>query len=81
MKKGLLIPPHWALQGQFLFLHLGEHAVFFRYSRDISSFGIKISEKGDDWGKGVISGNEKEVYEAFQNAFMQMIDSIQIKIQ
>jgi hypothetical protein len=81
MKKGLLIPPHWALQGQFLFLYLGEHAVFFRYSKDISSFGIKISEKGDDWGKGVISRNEKKVYEAFQNAFMEMIDSIQMKIQ
>jgi len=80
-KKGLFIPSHWALQGQFLFLYQGEHAVFFRYSKDIDSFGIRISGKGDDWGKGVISGNEKRVYETFQNTFMQMMDSIQIKIR
>jgi hypothetical protein len=80
-KKGLFIPAHWALQGQFLFLYQVEHAVFFRYSKDIDSFGIRISGKGDDWGKGVISGNEKRVYEIFQNTFMQMMDSIQIKIK
>ena len=81
VKKGTVIPPHWALQGQFLFLYQGEHAVFFRYSKDINSFGIKISEKGDDWEKGVISGNQKKVYETFQKAFMQMIESIHIKVQ
>jgi len=80
-EKGLFIPPHWALQGQFLFLYQGENAVFLRYSKDTGSFGIKISEKGDDWEKGMISGNEKRVYEAFQKTFMQVIDSIQIKIQ
>ena len=79
VKKGLIIPSRWALQGQFLFLYQGEHAVFFRYSKDINSFGIKVSEKGDDWGKGSISGNEKKVYETFQKSFMEMIDSIQIK--
>jgi hypothetical protein len=81
VKKGIVIPPHWALQGQFLFLYRGEHAVFFRHSKDIHSFGMKISEKGDDWGKGVISDNEKKAYEIFQNNFMQMMDSIQIKNQ
>jgi hypothetical protein len=81
VKKGTVIPPHWALQGQFLLLYQGEHAVFFRYSKEINSFGIKISEKGDDWGKGVISGNEKKAYETFQKTFMQMMDSIQIKVQ
>jgi len=81
VKKGTVIPPHWALQGQFLFPYQGDHAVFFRYSKDINSFGIKISEKGDDWEKGVISGNEKRVYETFQKAFMQMLDSIQIEVQ
>ncbi len=81
VKKGIVIPPHWALQGQFLFLYQGEHAVFFRHSKDMNSFGMKISEKGDDWGKGVISGNEKKAYEIFQNNFMQMMDSIQVKIQ
>ena len=81
VKKGIVIPPHWALQGQFLFLYQGEHAVFFRHSKDVNSFGMKISEKGDDWGKGVISGNEKKAYEIFQNNFMQMMDSIQVKIQ
>ncbi len=81
IKKGLFIPPHWALQGQFLFLYQGEHAVFFRYSKDINSFGIKTSGKGDDWEKGVISGKEKRVYENFQNSFMQMMDSVQMRIQ
>jgi len=81
VKQGIVIPPHWALQGQFLFLYQGEHAVFFRYSKDMNSFGMKISEKGDDWGRGVISGNQKEVYEIFQNNFMQMMDSIQVKVQ
>jgi hypothetical protein len=81
IKKGLVIPPHWALQGQFLFLYEGEHAVFFRYSKDINSFGIKTSEKGNDWGKGVISGNEKRVYETFRKTFLEMMGSVQTKTQ
>jgi hypothetical protein len=79
MKKGLVIPSAWALQGQFLFLYQGEHAVYFRYSKNIHSMGIRVSEKGDDWDKGRISGNEKKVYETFQKGFMEMMDSIQIK--
>jgi hypothetical protein len=79
VKKGFIIPSSWALQGQFLFLYLGEHAVFFRYSKNINSFGTKVSEKGEDWEKGRISGNEKKVYETFQKSFKEMIDSIQIK--
>jgi len=78
--KGFIIPPHLALQGQFLFLHQGEHAVFLRYSKDVTSFGVKISEKGDDWEKGMISGNEKRVYENFEKSFMQILDSIEIRI-
>jgi hypothetical protein len=81
VKKGIVIPPHGALQGQFLILYQGEHAVFFRYSKDINSFGIRISGKGNDWEKGAISGNEKRVYENFQNTFMQMMDSVQMRIQ
>jgi hypothetical protein len=81
IKKGFTIPRNWALQGQFLFLYQGEHAVFFRYSKDASSFGLKTSEKGGDWEKGVISRNEKKVYETFQKSFMEMMDSIQIKTQ
>jgi hypothetical protein len=79
VKKGSVIPSSWALQGQFLFLYQGEHAVFFRYSKDINSSGIKVSEKGDDWDKGRISGNEKRVYETFQKGFMGMMDSIQLR--
>jgi hypothetical protein len=79
MKKGFVIPAHWALQGQLLFLYRGENAVFCRYSRTIDSFRTKVSDKGDAWEKGTISGNEKKVYETFQKAFMEMIDSIQIK--
>ncbi len=79
VKKGFVIPSHWALQGQFLFLYQGEHAVFVRYSRDVNAFGMKVSEKGEDWEKGTIKGNEKKTYEAFQKILMEMIDSIQIK--
>ena len=79
VKKGFVIPSRWVLQGQFLFLYQGDHAVFFRYSKDVHSFGMKVSEKGEDWEKGRISENEKKVYETFQKSFIEMIDSIQIK--
>jgi hypothetical protein len=78
-KKGINIPSHWALQGQFIFIYQGEHAVFIRYSKDVNAFGVKFSEKGKDWEKGSISGNEKKVYEAFKKSFMEMVDSIQIR--
>jgi hypothetical protein len=81
VKKGLIIPSNWALQGQFLFLYQGEHAVFFRYSKDVHSFGIRVSEKGEDWDKGLIKGNEKRVYETFQKMFLGVVESIQIKVQ
>ncbi len=79
LEKGFVIPPHWALQGQFLFAYQGEHAVFLRYSKDIASFGIKVSDKGDDWGKEVISGNEKRIYEDFEKRFVQLMESIRVK--
>ncbi len=79
IKKGFVIPSHWALQGQSLFLYQGEHAVFFRYSKDVQTFGVKVSEKGEDWEKGRISENEKKVYETFQKTFMEMMGSIQIE--
>ena len=41
VKKGLVVPSRWALQGQFLFPYQGEHAVFIRYSKDVNSFGFK----------------------------------------
>ena len=81
LKKGLIIPSTWALQGQFLFLYQGEHAVYFRYSKRINSFGIKVSERGGDWDKGLIKGNEKRVHETFQKMFLGMVESIQIKVQ
>jgi hypothetical protein len=79
VKKGIVIPSHWAIQGQFLFVYLEEHTVFFRYSKDINSFGLKTSEEGKAWEKESISGNEKKVYETFQRNFIEMINSIQIK--
>jgi hypothetical protein len=78
IKKGLVIPPHWALQGQFLFLYQGEHAVFFRYSKDANSFGMKVANREREWDKGSISGNEKKVYEVFQKTFLQIIDTLHI---
>jgi len=79
LKKGIVIPSHWALQGQFIFIYQGEHAVFVRYSKDVNAFGMKVSEKGEDWGKGSISGNEKRAYETFQKMFIEMLRSIEIK--
>jgi len=79
VKKGFVIPAHWALQGQLLFHYQGENAVLCRYSRATDSFGVKVSDRGDAWERGMISGNEKKVYEAFQKSFMEMIDSIQIR--
>jgi len=53
LKKGIGIPHHRALQGQLLFSYEGEHAVFIKYSRDVNSFGMKVSEKEEDWKQGV----------------------------
>jgi len=78
-EKGITIPSHWALQGQFIFIYQGEHAVFIRYSKDTEAFRVKVSDQGENWGKGSISGNEKKVYETFQKSFIEMMDSIQIK--
>lgn len=79
VKKGWVIPPRWALQGQFLLNYQGEHAVFIRYSKDAASFGLKVSEEENRWNQNVISGNEKKVYETFQKTFTEMIHSTQIK--
>jgi hypothetical protein len=79
VKKDIVIPSHWAIQGQFLFVFQGEHAVFIRYAKNVNSFGLKISEEGKDWERESISGNEKKVYAAFQKTCMEMINSIIIK--
>jgi uncharacterized protein YkuJ len=79
LKKGIAIPSHWALQGQFLFPYEGEHAVLVRYSKDVNSFGPKVSENENAWARDSITGNEKEIYERFHKTFMEMIDSIQVK--
>jgi hypothetical protein len=79
IQKGIVIPSRWALQGQFLFVYRGDHAVLVRYSRDVHSFGLKVSDEGKKWERESISGNEKSAYENFQKAFMEMIHSIDIK--
>ncbi|MGQ9636813.1 MAG: hypothetical protein ACUVT6_03350 [Thermodesulfobacteriota bacterium] len=79
LQKGISVPHHWALQGQFQFIYLGEHGVLLRYSKALQSFGLKISEEGKDWEKITLSKNEKKVYEIFQKSFMEMIDSIELK--
>ena len=78
LRKGIIMPSHWALQGQFQFLYQAEHAVSFRYSRDVNSFGMKVSDGGDGWERDSIAGNEKKVYEVFRSALLEMIDSIRI---
>jgi hypothetical protein len=79
VKKGFTIPSRWAIQGQFLFNYAGEHVVLGRYSKDVNTFGLKVSETGENWNKGSISGNEQKVYEVFRKSFLEMVDSIQIK--
>jgi hypothetical protein len=79
IQKGITIPHHWALQGQFLFTYLGEHAVYIRYSKDVNAFEAKVSKEGGKWNKDSISGNEKKVYEIFKKKFMEMIESVRIK--
>ncbi len=76
VKKGVIIPSHWALQGQFQFVYHGEHAVSVRHSKDVNSFGIKVTDAGDGWVRGSITGNEKRVYELFQKSFLKMIDTL-----
>jgi len=78
-KKGVNIPSRWAMQGQFLFNYLGEHAVLVRYSKDVNTFGLKVSETGENWDRGSISGGEQRIYEIFQKGFLEMVNSIQIK--
>jgi uncharacterized protein YkuJ len=78
-KKGIVIPSHWAMQGQFIFIYQGEHAAYVRYSKDTSAFELKVSDKGEHWEKRSISGNQKKVYQTFQKSFMEMVDSVQIK--
>ena len=62
-----------------MFIYGGENAVFLRYSKDVGSFGMKVSSKGADWNRELISGNEKKVQEVFQKDFMKTIDSLTFK--
>ena len=77
--KGFVVPAHLALQGQVLFLYDTEHAVLLWYSRDVQTFGMKVSERDRHWKKGSISGSEKKAVETFQKKLMEMIESIQFK--
>jgi hypothetical protein len=74
--KGYTIPSHLALQGQFQFIYQKEHAVSIRYSRDVNSFGLKVSKEGEKWVKDSISGSEKQAYEIFKDSFLKMINSL-----
>jgi len=78
-KKGIVIPSHWALQGQLLFIYHGDHAVFIRSSKDVNAFGFGVSDAGNKWEKESISGSEKKAFDIFQKSFMETIGSIQIK--
>ncbi len=79
VRKGLKIPSHWALQAQVLFQPRAESAVSLRYSRNVRSFGMKVSDEGKAWDKDSISGNEKKVYESFQRTVSGMIESVRLQ--
>ena len=76
VKAGLALPPHLALQGQGLFVYNLDQAVQVRFSKDVHSFGVKVSDKGERWKKGSLAGNERKVSESFQKTFLDMIQSI-----
>ena len=76
VKKGFIIPSHLALQGQFQFIYQKEHAVSIRYSRDVNSYALKVSEEREKWVKESISGSEKQAYEIFKESFLKMINRI-----
>jgi hypothetical protein len=80
VRKGLTVPAHRALQCQFLFQPQLDLAVFIRYSRDVDSFGIKVSDGGKNWNKASIAGNEKKVLEAFRKMVLEMVDSLRFQI-
>lgn len=79
IEKGFVVPSHLALQGQILFLYDTDHAVLLWYSRDVQTFGMKVSDRDDLWKKGSVSGNEKKAVDAFQKSLLTMIESIQFK--
>ena len=79
IEKGFVVPSHLALQGQVLFLYDTDHAVLLWYSRDVQTFGMKVSERDDHWKKGSVSGNEKKAVDAFQKSLLAMIESIQFR--
>jgi hypothetical protein len=76
VKKGIIIPAHWALQGQLQFVYQGDHAVSIRYSKDVNSFEMKVSDAGDAWEKGSISGNEKRAYGVFKKSYLEMLETL-----
>ncbi len=77
-KKGPDIPAHPALQGQILFGYEGRHAVLLKYSRDVHSFGTGVSSDPAHWERQSMSGDEKEVYDAFAGDFHAMLDSLAV---
>lgn len=76
--KGVIVPSGWVLQGQFLFPYQGDHAVFVRYSKDVNSFGWKVSQEGKSWERESISGIERKTLVAFERMFLEVIDSLRI---
>jgi hypothetical protein len=79
VKKGLTVPAHWALQCQFLFQPQLDQAILIRYSRDIDSFGLKVSHGGKSWDKESIAANEKKVFEAFQKMASETVNSLRFQ--
>ena len=63
----------WTSEGV---IYQEEHVVSIRYSKDVNSFGFKVSEDGEKWVKDSISGSEKQAYEIFKESFLKMINSV-----
>jgi hypothetical protein len=76
VQQGFLIPSHLALQGQFQLVYDQDHAVLVWYSRDVQSFGWKVSDRVNAWEKGILSGSEKRAVQAFEKSFLAIIKSM-----
>jgi hypothetical protein len=79
VKSGYTIASHLALQGLLLFSYGPDHGILLRYSRDVTSLGLEVGGKRDEWRKASISGNRKRALDAFTKDFKSMLDFLSFK--
>ena len=60
IEKGFVVPAHLHFRDKSCFFTIRTMPCFLWYSRDVQTFGMKVSDRDDYWKKGSISGNEKK---------------------